>query len=198
LKIFLIEDDSDVAAMVSGMLAESGFQVEKFCSGDGFIDNWDRSLAGCVLLDERMPGKSGLEVLSKLPETFKILPVILFTSVVDMQVAIQAGKLGAFDLCPKPFAPEVLLSKIKRALEENKERLNSDLERVRAIEGIGHLSNREREVLDLLCEGKTSKQIATELKISHLTVDNHRARIFAKMKVKTVAQLVRLSMKARQ
>ena len=198
MRIFLVEDEVEIAETVAALLSASGYTPEVFSSGDEFIEKWDRSLRGCLLLDMRMPGLSGLDVLKAMGDASRVLPVILFSSIMDMQVALTAGQLGVFDFCPKPFAPEILLEKVRVALEANKSRVETQQEKVRTIEGLSQLSKRETEILDHLCQGLSSKQIAECLKISPLTVDNHRARIFAKMSVNSVSHLVQLTLRARQ
>jgi two-component system response regulator FixJ len=126
------------------------------------------------------------------------LPVLLFTSVLDMQLAVQAGKSGVHDICPKPFSVEILLAKVEDAIKVNQRRQVTHADRLTTIQSLAQMTTREREVLDRLCGGKSSKQIAEELGISPYTVDNHRARIMNKLGAKSVSQVVQLTLNARQ
>jgi two-component system response regulator FixJ len=121
----------------------------------------------------------------------------MFTSVMDMQLAVQATKNGVYDYCPKPFAPEVLLAKISEAMIVNSQRLSKMASHVKTIKAITSLTDREREILNFLCEGKSSKKIGEELGISSYTVDNHRARIMSKMGVNSVTKIVQMTLNAR-
>lgn len=194
-KIYIVDDK--VSDDVSALFASNGHNVLSFNSGEDFLDGWDRSLEGCLLLDIRLPGISGLDLLSKISDSAKVLPVIMFTSVMDMQVAVQATKNGVYDYCPKPFSPEILISKVTNALQENAQRLSKMSNHIKTIQALSTLTDREREVLNFLCEGKSSKKIAQELGISSYTVDNHRARIMSKMGVNSVTKIVQMTLIAR-
>ena len=197
-KVIIVEDEVEIGEDVAGLLESTGYTVALFRTGEDFLSNWDRSLEGCLLLDTRLPGISGLELLARISDSARILPVILFTSVMDMQLAVEATKSGIYDYCPKPFIPEVLLSKINDALIVNGQRRADMAGHVKTIQALSSLTDREREILDFLCEGKSSKKIGEELGISSYTVDNHRARIMSKMGVNSVTQIVQLTLNARR
>jgi FixJ family two-component response regulator len=196
--VYVIEDDEDIRNEVSTVLESEGYIVSCHSSGEDFFKQWDGALDGCMLLDMRMPGMSGLDVLNKLGEATRILPVLLFTSVLDMQLAVQAGKSGVHDICPKPFTVEVLLAKIEDAIKVNLSRKRTHSDRLATIQSLTQMTARERDVLNRLCDGKSSKQIAEDLGISPYTVDNHRARIMDKLGANSVSQVVQLTLNARR
>ncbi len=195
--IYFVEQDDTISDDVCALLTANGYNVVLFRSGEEFLDRWDRSLEGCLLLDIRLPGLSGIELLGRISDSARVLPVIMFTSVMDMQLAVQATKNGVYDYCPKNFAPEVLLAKISEAMRVNGERLSKMSNHVKTIQAIASLTDREREILHFLCEGKSSKKIGQELGISSYTVDNHRARIMSKMGVNSVTKIVQMTLSAR-
>ncbi len=195
--IYFVEQDGTISDDVCALLSANGYNVVLFRSGEEFLDRWDRSLEGCLLLDIRLPGLSGIELLGRISDSARVLPVIMFTSVMDMQLAVQATKNGVYDYCPKNFAPEVLLAKISEAMRVNRERLSKMSNHVKTIQAIASLTDREREILHFLCEGKSSKKIGQELGISSYTVDNHRARIMSKMGVNSVTKIVQMTLSAR-
>ncbi len=196
-KIYYVEENAAMSDNVSSFLQTNGYDVAHYQSGEDFLDGWDRSLAGCLLLDMRLPGISGVDLLSKISDSARILPVIMFTSVLDMQLAVQATKNGVHDYCPKPFEPSMLLDKIEEALSLNTDRLKRMSDHVKTIQALTTLTDREREILNFLCEGKSSKKIGQELGISNYTVDNHRARIMSKMGVNSVTKIVQMTLNAR-
>lgn len=196
--IYIVEDEGDIGDDVRAILEASGYSVSIYRNGEDFLANWNRSLEGCLLLDTRLPGISGLDVLARISDCARILPVILFTSVMDMQLAVEATKNGVHDYCPKPFSPNLLLSKVSEALVVNGKRIKENSMHIKTIQALATLTDREREILDFLCEGKSSKKIGEELGISSYTVDNHRARIMSKMGVNSVTQIVQMTLNARR
>jgi two-component system response regulator FixJ len=144
------------------------------------------------MLDMRMPGLSGMDVLAELREASKVLPVILFTSTLDVQQTVDAMKAGAFDYIPKPFSQPTLIDKVRVALEYNSKQMALHQQHLSIVSALSQLTSRERQVLDMIIEGRTSKNIATALGISSFTVDNHRARILDKMRATTTGQLVQM------
>ena len=196
--VYIIEDDLDIRSEVSTILESHGFLTSCHEDGEDFFKRWDGGIDGCMLLDMRMPGMSGLDVLDKLGPVTNVLPVLLFTSALDMQLAMRAGKSGVYDICPKPFSVEIILAKVQDAIKVNQSRRVTHADHLATIQSLSQMTSREREVLDRLCGGKSSKQIAEELGISPYTVDNHRARIMSKLGAKSVSQVVQLTLNARR
>lgn len=190
--IYVVDDEQDILESVQSLLKLEGFRAEAFSCGADFLKQWHGELRGCVLLDMRMHGMSGMDVLAELREAAKVLPVILFTSTIDVQQTVDAMKAGAFDYLPKPFTQQALMEKVRSALSHNLKMLDDHRQNLEVLSALSQLTQRERQVLDMIVEGRTSKVIATSLGISSFTVDNHRARILDKMRAVTTGQLVQM------
>lgn len=190
--IYVVDDEQDILDSVQSLLKLEGFRVEAFPCGADFLRLWRGELRGCILLDMRMHGMSGMDVLSELRESAKILPVILFTSTIDVQQTVDAMKAGAYDYLSKPFTQQALMEKVNAALAHNLKMLDHHRQNLEVLSALSQLTQRERQVLDMIVEGRTSKVIATSLGISSFTVDNHRARILDKMRAVTTGQLVQM------
>ena len=190
--VYIVDDELDICESVQTVLKSVGLTARCFSSGTEFLRLWRGELEGCVMLDMRMPGLSGMEVLAELREASKVLPVILFTSMLDVQQTVDAMKAGAFDYIPKPFSQPTLIDKVRVALEHNSKQIALHQQHLSIVSALSQLTSRERQVLDMIVEGRTSKNIATALGISSFTVDNHRARILDKMRATTTGQLVQM------
>jgi FixJ family two-component response regulator len=172
------------------LLEAEGLAVETFDSGETFLAAFNESMSGCVVLDVRMPGMSGLELYERLSEKGFALPVIFVTGHGDVPMAVSALKKGASDFIEKPFNDRDMLRLIDQCLSSErsqrvKRQRSADIQR-----RVDHLTHREREVLDLIVLGKLNKQIADELGISIKTVEVHRARVMEKMAAGSLAELV--------
>ena len=192
--IYVVDDDEAMRDSMTWLLEGEGYRVVSFDSAESFLKARGDEMRGCLLLDVRMPTMSGLELHERLDGLGSPLPVIFITGHGDVPMAVAALQRGACDFIEKPFHNEDLLSRIRRALE-----LDSQLAARRAEHGaIAHrleqLTQREREVMQLVVAGKLNKQIADELNISMKTVEAHRARVMEKMAVRTLAELVKLVM----
>jgi len=188
--IFVVDDDEAVRQGLELLLASAGLKSRSFGDPLEFLDGCDETLAGCVLLDVRMPGIGGLELQQRLLKRGIELPVILLTGHGDVPMAVRAMKLGAFDFFQKPFNEQQLLDRIMEALEIDAERRARSAEREKVSERLRRLTAREREVLDGIVAGKANKVIAFELGISERTVELHRSHLLQKMEARSVAQLV--------
>lgn len=192
--VFVVDDDLDVRKALRWLIESVGLKTETFDSAEAFVDACSPAACGCLVLDVRMPGMGGLSLLENL-STFDIhLPVIVLTGHADVSMAVRAMKSGALDFIQKPFADQELLDKIWVALNENERFLKERSKRAEVAVRLARLTPREREVLDRLLEGKTSKSIASELKISLRTVESHRKSIMQKTQVRSVAKLAQLAM----
>ncbi len=195
--VFVVDDDEAMRDSIQ-MLLESVNLNARMCSGaKDFIECCDPKQGGCLLLDVRMPGMSGMALLESLKAAGITLPVIMITGHGDVPMAVRALKQGAFDFIQKPFSAHVLLERIDAALEldrKNRRKIN-EIEQCRAI--FMTLTDREMEVLDLVVVGNPSKIIARTLGISPKTVDIHRANIMRKLNVHTVAEVIQLRLSLR-
>lgn len=194
--IFVVDDDEAVRDSLGALLESAGFEVETFSSGADFLDRLDPKRGGCIVLDVRMPGLSGLEIQEKLTEKRITLPVIIITGHGDVPIAVQAIKAGAIDFIEKPFGDDVILESVGRALERGR-RDKRDASSAAEIEArMARLTPRERDVLEQLVIGNPNKIIAYELGISPRTVEIHRARVIEKMEARSLSHLVRLALTA--
>lgn len=204
LTVHVVDDDEDVCWAIETLLLSARLPVRTWPSGLAFLEGLptlDPDTVGCVLTDVRMPGMDGVELLSRLREAGFLRPVLVMTSHGDIALAVRAMKAGAFEFLEKPFDDEAMLSAVRAALAVNGEdqpagREETRVEIVDAAARVATLSPREREVLDLAMEGKSSKVIAHELGLSPRTVEVHRLRLMARLGVGSLAEAVRLSVLA--
>ncbi len=192
--VYVIEDDEAVRDSLRLMLESLGQQVEVFARADEFLGAYDDDMAGCIVLDIRMPGMNGMELQRKLNGMNSILPIIFVTGHGDVPMAVEAMQQGAVDFIQKPYREQELLDKIQQAITQDAEN-RDELKEVQVIrERFDVLTPREKEVMAMMVDGKANKVIAIDLDISQRTVEIHRARVMEKMGAKSLAQLVRMSM----
>lgn len=195
--VFVVDDDEAVCRSLSLLIEDIGLKVETYTSAPAFLSAYDPAQPGCLVLDVRMSGMSGLELQSRLNELDYGIPTIIITGHADVPMAVEAMKAGALDFIEKPFRDQVLLDNIQRAIDWDA-RTRRRRQEMRDVQSrITLLTPREREIMDLLVRGKTNKAIAYELGISQKTVDFHRANILQKVEVRSVVELVRLMQKAK-
>ena len=188
--VFVVDDDQAMRDSLCMLLESVGVACRTFPSANDFLASCDPEHEGCLLLDVRMPGMSGMELLEMLKSRGILLPPILITGHGDVPMAVRALKQGAYDFIQKPFNTQELLDRIHSAIQmdgENRLHLR-EIERRRAH--LDTLTKREAEVVDLIVAGNSSKVIAMKLGISPKTVDAHRANILKKLDVRTVAEIV--------
>jgi FixJ family two-component response regulator len=190
--IFVVDDDAAVRDAMKLLLRALGQPVESYGSGAEFLDNYREDRPGCLVLDIRMPGMSGLELQQKLNERHSILPIIFITGHGDVPMAVEAMQAGAVDFIQKPFRDQDLIDRINQALEKDGANRAALGERAEIRKRLETLTPREREVLDLVVHGKANKVIAGDLRLSQRTVEIHRARVMEKMQASSLAHLVRM------
>ncbi len=196
--VFIVDDDDAVRDSLMDLVDSVGLPVEDFGSAQAFLDAYEPNRGGCLVLDIRMPGMSGLDLQGKLSELNSTLPIIFITGHGDIPMAVRAMQRGAVDFIQKPFRDQELLDRINIALELGTENQALEKER-RAVEGrIQALTRREREVMEMIVDGKANKVIAIDLGLSQRTVELHRARVMEKMGTRTLAALVRVITRARR
>jgi two-component system response regulator FixJ len=196
--IFVVDDDAAVRDSLKMLLRSVGQAVETFGSGQEFVDAYSEDRAGCLVLDIRMPGMSGLELQQKLNERHSIMPIIFITGHGDVPMAVEAMQAGAVDFIQKPFRDQDLIDRINQALEKDQNNRAALGERNDIRKRLETLTPREREVLDLVVHGKANKVIAGDLKLSQRTVEIHRARVMEKMQASSLAHLVRMVLEVGQ
>jgi FixJ family two-component response regulator len=195
--VFVVDDDEAVCRSLSLLIEDIGLEVKAFTSAPAFLSAYDPAQPGCLVLDVRMSGMSGLELQSRLNELDYGIPTIIITGHADVPMAVEAMKAGALDFIEKPFRDQVLLDNIQRAIDRDARMRRRRQEMCDVQSRIKLLTPREREIMDLLIQGKTNKAIAYQLGISQKTVDFHRANILQKVEVASVVELVRLMQKAK-
>jgi RNA polymerase sigma factor (sigma-70 family) len=190
--VMVVDDDAGVRNAMRILLKSVGIDAMVYGSAQEFLGAWQPSQAGCLVLDIRMPGMSGLELQQQLNLRGAVVPVIFMTGHGDIPMAVEAMQHGAFDFLQKPFRDQDLLDRIQRAIARDSERRESLGEHARIEAHLESLTAREREVLDLMVKGKQNKQIAQDLGVSPRTIEIHRSRVMEKMDAHSVAELVRM------
>ncbi len=190
--VFVVDDDDDVRESMRVLLEASGFAAETFDSAGSFLDSGWESRTGALIADIRMPDMDGLTLQEELARRKAALPVIIMTGHGDVPLAVRAMKAGAIDFLEKPVDDSALVQSVQRALAAAEASVNAAAEAVEATSRIAALTERERQVMDLMAAGRPNKIIAYELDISPRTVEIHRARVMEKMHAKSLAELVRM------
>lgn len=192
--IYIVDDDEGVRNSVRFLLRSVGLASHTLASANEFLDTYKPEHPGCLVLDVRMPGISGLELQQQLNLRGAIIPVIFITGHGDIPMAVEAMQHGAFDFLQKPFRDQDLIDRIQRALERDARNRAALAEHERIRASIDSLTPREREVFALMIRGKPNKVMAAELGVSQRTVEIHRARVMEKTGAASLAQLVRMAM----
>jgi FixJ family two-component response regulator len=190
--VFVVDDDEAVRSSLRLLLKSVGRSVVDYSSAAEFMAAYAFERPGCVVLDVRMPGMSGLELQDQLNERGAIVPVIFISGHADIPMAVEAVRHGAFDFLQKPFRDQDLLDRVQAAIERdaaNRKQLR-ELEALRRR--LDSLTEREREVLELVTQGRANKVMAGDLGVSQRTIEIHRARVMEKMEASSLAQLVRM------
>lgn len=190
--IFVVDDDDDVRESMRVLLESAGFKAEAFGSAGSFLDSGWENRTGALIADIRMPDMDGLTLQEELARRKAVLPVIIMTGHGDVPLAVRAMKAGAIDFLEKPVDDSLLVASIKRALAAAEASVHASHEVQEAASRIAALTDRERQVMELMAAGRPNKIIAYELDISPRTVEIHRARVMEKMHAKSLAELVRM------
>jgi FixJ family two-component response regulator len=193
--VFVVDDDEGVRRSLQLVLASVSLRARTFASAEEFERGYaGEEELGCVILDLRMPGMSGLELLARLRSRGAEVPVIILTGEGEVQTVVRSMKLGATDYLEKPADPAALVARVREALCMAGARRQGQAARGAARLRLARLTARERELLDLVVNGFSNKQIAAKLGLSIKTVANHRAHLIAKMEAVNTADLVRVTM----
>ena len=191
--VFVVDDDAAVRKAVSRLLRSAGIAVAVFACPREFLAQYDPATPGCLVLDIAMPGFNGLQLQTALGEKGSTLPIIFLTGHGDVSKSVQAMKGGAFDFLTKPVKDKDLLTAVRAAIETDAFVRREKAKMSEILARLDKLTPRERELLEHVVAGKLNKQIACDLSITEATVKMHRARVMAKMKVQSVAELARLT-----
>ena len=191
MTIALIEDDEAILRSLSMLLESRGIPVNPYASAESFLAARAAPSPQCIVSDIRMPGMSGMELQQELKKRGSAVPVVLITGHGDIAMAVQAIKQGAFDFIEKPFDDELLIERISQAIESGHRRSVEQSERALLKARVAELSPRQIEVMRLVADGFSNKEIAHKLNLSPRTVENYRAWMMEKMAAKSLADLVR-------
>lgn len=191
--VHVIDDDELVLDFVTQLLTAENYQVKTYNSADYFLDTFKDPGIGCLVIDLRLPGISGLDLHQTLIEKDIDLPFIIITCYGDVSTAVRAMKAGAMDFIEKPLIAQVLLERIHKCIEKHNEIRNEKAVRNDFKERMELLTTREREVMDLVVEGMQNKDMAAQLGISIKTIEVHRANAMEKMNASSIVDLVRMS-----
>ncbi len=193
--VFVIDDNASMRRALSYLFVAAGYKVETYSSAEAFLKRENYDDVGCIVLDVRMPGLSGMELQEKLIRSAYSMPIIFLTGHGEVAMGVQAMKKGAVDFLTKPCDDEQLLAAIRRAIETAVQ-TRAHFEEVQEIRRrIGLLTPREKEILHYIITGMLNKQIAAKLGIAEITLKIHRGRIMQKLSAESVANLVRLANK---
>lgn len=196
--VFVVDDDDTIRASLRFLIESVGLRAQTFSSAQAFLENYDPAEPGCVVLDVRMPGMSGLELQDELNAQGIEIPVIIVTAYGDIQMAVRAIKAGAVDFVEKPAGEQALLDQIQKAIAKDSEIRETRADQQVVTDRFERLTPREREVMELVVDGLSSKEIAAQLGVSFKTVEAHRAKIMKKMEARSVPHLIRLSLSLRR
>lgn len=192
--VFVVDDDPAMRKSLQWLTESVGLAVETFANAEVFLQSYTPDRAGCMVLDVRMPGMSGLDLQEQMQSLGCTLPVIIVTGHGEVQSAVRAMQSGAVHFIEKPFSDQELLDTIRTAIEQDRDTRQRRAERDEASARHERLTPREKEVLQLVIAGCANKQIAATLNISQKTVEVHRAHVMRKLEAQSVADLVRSSL----
>ncbi len=190
--VFVVDDDEGVRNSLRFLLKSVGIASRALASAKEFLDAYKPNQPGCLVLDVRMPGMSGIELQQLLNLRGAVIPVIFITGHGDVPMAVEAMQQGAFDFLQKPFRDQDLIDRIQRALERDSRSRTALAQHAKIRERLESLTPRERQVLSLMTRGMPNKVMAAELGVSQRTVEIHRARVMEKTDAASLAQLVRM------
>ena len=193
--VFVVDDDEAVRRAVELLLESVGLSSQTYASAESFLEGYDPGRPGCLVLDVRMPGTSGLALQELLIAKGLDIPIIFITGHGDVTTAVRAMKARAFDFIEKPFNDQDLLDRIHEAILQDARNRGERSSSAEIAERVATLTPREREIMAMIVEGKSGKIIASALQISEKTVQTHRARVMEKMRAKSVAELVKMTAK---
>ena len=192
--VFVVDDDPALRDSIRELIESAELSVETCSSAEEFLNRYDPQRSGCLLLDIRMAGMSGLDLQEELKRRQLEIPVVIITGHGDVPSAVRSFKMGAVDFLEKPFNDEQLLECIRSAIAVDASKRQEQESKADITRRHKRLSPREREVMELVTAGYSNKEIAADLQISQRTVEVHRARVMEKMRAESLAELVRMAM----
>lgn len=190
--VFVVDDDQEVRDAIQLLMESVGLKVETFASAQDYIDQFNPDFHGCLVLDIRMAGMSGLELQARLAAELTHPPIVIITGHGDVPMAVRAIQAGAVDFLEKPFNDQALLDCVHRAIQQDASQRGEAVKLADIRTHLERLTPREREVLDLVITGQRNKVIAIDLGVSQSTIEAHRAKVMEKMEASTLSDLMRM------
>jgi len=194
--VFVVDDDGPALDSLIMLLQSDGLRAEGFASAASFLEAFRAEMRGCVVTDLQMPGMDGIGLIQALKAAGSVLPILMITGHADVSRAVDAMKAGARDFIEKPYDSEILLRAVRACLEEHDATVDASAMRNRVLRRLESLTARERQVLALIIEGSSNKEIGRALEISPRTVEIYRANVMSKMRADSLSELVRLTLAA--
>ena len=194
--VFIVDDDASVRDSLRWLIESVQLQVQCFATAQEFLQGYQSQQTGCIVLDVRMPGLSGLDLQEELRQQGFVVPVIIITGHADVPMAVRAFKSGVFDFIEKPFNDQHLIDRIHQAIDKSRSQKVNIQRWQDARDRLQKLSSREVQVLDCIVSGSSNKTMARELDISVKTIETHRANLMSKMQAGSVSELVRVALLA--
>jgi len=195
--VFIVDDDLSICEALGDLIESAGLSTQHYSSAERFLDAWTPDLAGCLVLDVRLPGMSGMELQGKLAQAGLPIPIIIMTAHGDIPMVRKALKAGAVEFLTKPFQDEELLEAIEQAFARDRALRTAKTLENSILSRLGTLSPRERQVMELVTAGMTNKEIAHTLDLKIVTVKLYRGQVMEKMQAHSLADLVKMSEKIR-
>ncbi len=196
--VFIVDDDPAICESLCDLLDAAGLRAQAFASAEEFFECWSPEMPGCLLLDVRLPGMSGMELQTHLAEAGRALPIIIMTGHGDMPMVRKALKAGAVEFLIKPFQDDELLSGVEQAFARDRAQREADRVQQSLEARAATLTGRERQVMELVTDGLTNREIAVRLGLSLVTIKLHRGQAMRKMRAGSLAELVRMSERLRR
>lgn len=193
--VFVVDDNKGIRQSLEALFESVGLAVETYPSGERYLEAYDPARPGCLVLDVRLGESSGLDLQDELRRREARIPIIVVTAYSNVPISVRAMKGGALDFLKKPVEPTTLLDRVREAIEIDRKRREEWEARANVTARARRLTPREREVMDLLLSGRTSREIAAKLGLSVRTVEGHRRVVLRKMEVSSATQLVRAVLK---
>jgi FixJ family two-component response regulator len=191
--VYIVDDDPDMRDSLRWLMKTVGIRAQAFASAAEFLRDFAPDGPGCLILDVRMPGTSGLDLFEELVARGESMPVIFITAHADVPMAVRAMKSGAVEFVEKPFNRQTLLDKVQRAIKDDSERRGRMAARADLSRRFEQLTDKEREVLELIKEGRPNKEIASQLQITPRAVELRRSSLMRKLGVRSLIELLRLT-----
>src|SRR3989442_171435 len=192
--VYIVDDDAEMRETLRSLVSSVNLPVETYASGQEFLETQSGSRAGCLVADLRMPGLSGIDLQEELLSRGTKLPVIMISGYGDVPTAARAMRAGAIDFLEKPISRQLLLDRVREGLDVDRQRRRAEAEKAEIAGRVARLTPRERQVIGMCVCGSTNKVIAIDLGLCEKTVEVHRAHVMEKMKVQSLAELVRLAL----